>query len=340
MPDGKLESAARSARRSYRLARRLVQLERDLYPGALHPSMWRRGFLSTRYYAYPGVQDRALPYISDVKVESGLRRLNSATAVDLLADKNAFADALVARGLGASGPAVHGAVVRGTFRPRSTAATAAMRAAGTVVVKPFSGSGGRGVRLVGGAEVESTPWSPDVDLLVQEQLHQHAALRAINPASLNTLRVLAVRLPGEGAVVAAAVHRWGTAATGAVDNVSSGGLCSPVELGTGRLGPAVGRPRRRRRVQHDRHPDSGAQIDGVVVPRWGEVLELTTALMAAFGEVDHVGWDLCVTDDGVRVVEGNAGVPNLNVFQFHGPFLHDPRLRRYYTDAGLLSPAA
>ena len=29
---------------------RLAQLERLEYPGALHPSLWRRGFLSNRRY--------------------------------------------------------------------------------------------------------------------------------------------------------------------------------------------------------------------------------------------------------------------------------------------------
>jgi glutathione synthase/RimK-type ligase-like ATP-grasp enzyme len=335
-----LTTAVRTAgrvRRRMRRARRLVELERTQYPGALHPSMWRRGFISTRYYGYPGVQDPSLPYVSDVKVETLLRTLNSPVAVDLLQDKNAFADALVARGLADAGPELYGTVLRGSLRPRSPGALERLRAADAVIVKPIDGSGGRGVRVMAGAEVASARWARDDEVVVQELLRQHPALLAINPASLNTLRVLAVRLPEHGPVLGAAVHRWGTAATGAVDNVSAGGLCSPVDLATGVLGPAVGRPRERRRVEHDHHPDTGARITGALVPQWPQVLELAETLMEAFTEVDHVGWDLCVTDRGVRVVEGNAGTPNLNVFQFHGPFLHDARLRRYYVERGLLA---
>ena len=298
--------------------------------------MWRRGFLSNRYYAYPGVQDPAVPFISDAMVESRLWGLNSAMGKRLLEDKNAFADALAARGLASAGPEVYGTVSGGAFHARSPAAAEQMRAQDTVVVKPVSGAGGRGVRMVAGAAVE--PLVPDVhdELIVQQRLRQHPDLAAIYPASLNTIRVLAIRLPDAGPVIAAAVHRWGTVASGDVDNVSSGGLCSAVDLADGQLGPAVGRPRRRRRVQYDRHPDTGVRITGVPVPRWAEVRELVLGLMDAFPEVDHVGWDMCATDTGPAVVEGNAGVPNLNVFQFHGSFLQDPHVRRYYLSHGLL----
>lgn len=293
--------------------------------------------MSSRFYGYPGIRDAALPYVSDVRVESRLRGLNGPAGVALLQDKNAFADALVARGLGDRAPAVFGTIVGGSFRSRGPAADATLAASAEVVVKPLSGNGGRGVRVVPGEEVLSGVWSVAGELLVQERMLQHPAQAAVNPTSLNTLRLLSVRVPGVGPVVAAAVQRWGTLATGAVDNVSAGGLCSHVDLATGRLGPAVGRPVARRRVEHDVHPDTGERVSGSFVPDWAEVLTLVGDLMEAFTEVDHVGWDLCPTDAGVRVVEGNAAVPNLNVFQLHGPFLaQQDGVRRYYVDRGVL----
>ena len=329
-------TAARRGRRLVRDARLLVALERRQHVGALHPSLWRRGFLSNRRYAYPGLEDRSLPFVSDVAVELRMVGINALTGRALLEDKNVFADALVARGLADRAPEVYGAVAAGTFRPRSAAAAQRLREQPLVVLKPVAGAGGRGVQVVAGAAVEGADHPARPDLVVQQRLEQHEVLHRINPASLNTLRVLALRLPGDEPVVAAAVHRWGTAATGAVDNVSSGALCSPVDLATGRLGPAVGRPLTRARLPVDEHPDTGERITGVVVPQWEQVRQLALDLMRAFPEVDHVGWDLCVTPDGPRVVEGNPGVPNLNVFQFHGPFLHDPRVRRFYIEHRML----
>ncbi|MGY5882419.1 sugar-transfer associated ATP-grasp domain-containing protein [Modestobacter lacusdianchii] len=315
-----------------------MRLERRQYVGALHPSMWRRGFLSNRRYAYPGIEDRSLPYISDLMVEPRLASLNDASARKSLDDKALFADALIARGLADQAPETFGAVIGGTFRPRSPRALERLREQRSVIVKPANGDGGRGVRALPGSEVADLHEDAAPEQVVQERLQQHPALAAVNPGSLNTMRVLAIRLPADGPVVVAAVHRWGTAATGAVDNVSSGGLCSLIDLETGRLGPALGAPRDRRRVPLDRHPDTGAQITGLPVPCWPEVRQLTLSLMDAFPDLDHVGWDICVTAAGPRVIEGNPGVPNPNVFQFHGPFLHDSRIRRYYIDHGILAP--
>lgn len=319
------------------LLRTLARLERRQYAGALHPSLWRRGFLSNRWYAYPGIRDPAVPFISDAAVEARLRGLNHPAGARLLEDKNVFADVVVARGLASAAPEVYGVGLRGALHSRSAAALDRMRAAPDVVLKPLDGAGGHGVRIVAGQEVEERiAAEPGAAVLVQERLEQHPQLRPVHPGSLNTLRALAIRLPDGNPVMAAAVHRWGTATSGAVDNVSSGGLCSAVDLGSGRLGPAVGRPRKRTRPSYDRHPDTGARIAGETVPLWGEVLDLVERLMTAFPEVTHVGWDVCVTDRGPLVLEGNAGIPNLNVFQFHGSFLADPRVRRFYIDHHLL----
>ncbi|MCV2490721.1 hypothetical protein OF117_15280 [Geodermatophilus sp. YIM 151500] len=331
-----LRAAARWVRDAERVAGRLLRLERSDYAGALHPAMWRRGFLSNRRYAYPGIEDRSLPYISDLAFHTRARALNTPAAQVLVQHKHVFADALAARGLAACAPEVYATIGPGGLRVRSPGHGDRLRAQDLVVVKPTSGYGGGGVRLVTPAEAEATVADPRCDLIVQERVLQHPELRAVNPGSLNTLRVLAVRLPGHGPLLAAAVQRWGRVGTGPVDNLSAGGLCSAVDLDTGRLGPAVGRPRDRRRVEHDTHPDSGARIAGVLVPQWPQVRDLAFRLMAAFPELDHVGWDIAVTDRGPLVIEGNGSMPGVNVFQFHGPFLTDPRLLEYYVGKGML----
>jgi hypothetical protein len=247
-----------------------------------------------------------------------------------------FADALTARGLGSSAPELYGTVTTDGLLVRSPGALDRLRQQEAVVLKPSNGRGGTGVRLVSPAEVEGMVAPAGTDLLVQERIVGHPQIAAIYPRSLNTVRILAVRLPDSGPVLAAAIHRWGTASTGPVDNISSGGLCSAVDIETGRLGPAVGRPRARSRPEFDRHPDTGVPISGVVVPEWPAVRDLALELMDAFPEVSHVGWDLVVSDRGVKIIEGNGNMPALYIFQFHGSFLGDPRLREYYRSKGLL----
>jgi Sugar-transfer associated ATP-grasp len=327
---------AKRVRQDIRVVARLIRLEREDYAGALHPSMWRRGFFSNRVYTYPGIADPSAVFISDVRYHFRGTDLNEPTARFLLLHKNVFADLLTARGLGSHAPEVYGAVTVEGLRVRSADARDRLWKQDTVVVKPATGQGGVGVRLASPAEVEAMAIESGPDLLVQERVRQHPEIAKIHPGSLNTVRVLAVRLPGHGPVLAAAVHRWGTVGTGPVDNISAGGLCSRVDLATGVLGPAVGMARERRRVEFDRHPDTGAPITGTVVPEWAGVRDLALRLMDAFPELSHVGWDLAVSDRGVQIIEGNASMPAVSVFQFHGPFLEDPRLVEYYRTRGLL----
>ena len=326
----------KKVRNDVRTVTRLMRMERRYYAGALHPSMWRRGFISSRIYSYPGIADPTAVYISDVRYHFRSRSLNPPSARLLLERKDVFADLLIARGLGTRAPEVYGTVTADGLLIRSPDALERLRQQDVVVLKPSTGRGGTGVRLASPDAVEGMATQDGSELLVQERIVQHADISRIYPGSLNTVRVLAVRLPAHGPVLAAAVHRWGATGTGPVDNISSGGLCSAVDLETGRLGPAVGRPRARHRPEFDQHPNTGAQITGALVPEWKAVRNLALELMNAFPEVSHVGWDLAVSDRGVQVIEGNGSMPAVHIFQFHGSFLEDPRLVEYYTSKRLL----
>ena len=328
-------AVAKRLRRNVRLLALLMRMERESWPGCLHPSMWRRGFLSSRINSFPHVEDPSVPYINDVRFQFRVSSLNPDWTRPLLQDKNVFADTLTARGLGAYAPEVYGIVTAGGFHARSSDARERFRDQDAVVLKPVRGTRGKGVRLAAPPEVETMAAGFETALLVQERVTQHEALRRINPRSLNTLRLLTVRLPA-GPVVAVAMHRWGTTESGVVDNVDSGGVASGVDLATGRLGPAITLTQDGRRVEFDRHPDTDAQITGVVVPHWSAVRELTEKLMHSFPELDHVGWDVAVTDRGPLVIEGNAGKPALVFMQVFGSFLHDPALIDYYRSHGLL----
>lgn len=330
-----MRGGAARAVRSARLARRLVSLEWSQRPGPVHPSMWRRGFVSSRRELYPGITDPAVPYLSDATVERRLRTINSPTAQHLLDDKLAFGEALTARGLADRAPEIFGVVLAGSFRPRTPGATRRLTTHESVVLKPVTGRGGRGVAVVRSADVVSGPLPAGDDLLVQERLLPAPDWEDIHPATLNTIRVVALRPAHGPPVIAAAVHRFGTAASGAVDNVSSGGICSRIDLTDGTLGAAVASGRPARRVELHRHPDSGRQITGRQVPRWDAVMALAMELMSCFPELDHAGWDLCLTDRGPLVLEGNGGTPNPNIVQFHGPFLENPTVREFYASHGI-----
>lgn len=328
-------AVAKRVRKNAQTIKLLVRMERDSFPGRPYPAMWRRGFLSSRVNTYPGIDDPSVTYVDDVRFHFRSSSLNTEWGRVLLRDKNVFADALQARGLGASAPELYGIVTAAGFLARSPSAHARLRQQATVVLKPTTGQGGRAVRLAEPAELATMIAPAGEALLVQERVTQHPALSRINPHSLNTIRVLSVRLP-DGPIPAVATHRWGTARSAPVDNFSSGGLSSSVDLATGRLGPGLRLARGGRPMEFHDHPDTGEPITDVVVPHWAAVRELTDKLMDAFPELDHVGWDLAVSDNGVRVIEGNGTTPAVVSMQIHGSFLQDPRLRDYYRSKGLL----
>ncbi len=141
-----------------------------------------------------------------------------------------------------------------------------------------------------------------------------------------------MRDPGDGhrPFVAAAIHKFGTEASAPTDNWSRGELFAPLDPATGRLSAGLeelthiqGRP-----VEHATHPDTGARIEGVSVPRWQTVQEQLLGMLGHFPSFQYVGWDVLVTETIFSVLEGNAA-PVVVSLQLTRPLLEDPRVRRF-----------
>jgi hypothetical protein len=137
--------------------------------------------------------------------------------------------------------------------------------------------------------------------LLQEAIVQHPALSALHPHAVNTLRVITVR-DGEGArVFSRPMLRIGLGES-VVDNGRSGGLQVFVDPETGRLlGPGLLTPGGLR----DRHPDTGALLDGFEVPHYAEALALAVRLHHELPGLHTIGWDLAITEGGAVFIEGN-----------------------------------
>jgi hypothetical protein len=148
------------------------------------------------------------------------------------------------------------------------------------------------------ADLESSPdgW------LIEEYLEQHAAMRALNPDSLNTIRVWTIQQDGVFQVRGAFL-RVGRAGS-QVDNTSQGGLACPIDIESGRIVSAL--EVSLRRDEHARHPDTGALLVGTVIPFWPEVVELAAAALSVFPRMVFAGLDVAIGCDGPYVIELNV----------------------------------
>ena len=150
--------------------------------------------------------------------------------------------------------------------------------------------------------------------IVQPRLRNHPAITDLSNGALQTVRALTCLDERGAPELIGAVFRMGIGANGTVDNFHAGGIVSAIDLATGTLGPATDLGMSARIGWLDAHPDSGARIIGRTLPLWNEVAALAVAAHAAFADRVLIGWDIGITSDGVRLVEGNHA-PDLDIMQ-------------------------
>jgi hypothetical protein len=189
------------------------------------------------------------------------------------------------------------------------------------VFKPRLGSHGTGVLIVGERAGEALEWhrvpAGRIALeeivahlhafphrrtfIVEERLRPHSELAELSPEVVHTARLVTM-LDGDVEVITAAL-RIG-AGMAPVDNFSQGNLAAAIDVSTGRLGPAVlSRARRLERVQ--RHPATGARIEGRTVPDWERALSLIRTAVRAAPFNPLLGWDVAFTRQGPVIIEAN-----------------------------------
>jgi len=89
------------------------------------------------------------------------------------------------------------------------------------------------------------------------------------------------------------------------DHLRLGGIAAPIDLATGRLGPAIRKAPESFVAPCDRHPDTGAVIEGFQLPHWEGVKCLAVCAHQALDQIVCVGWDVAILESGPVLIEGN-----------------------------------
>jgi hypothetical protein len=139
--------------------------------------------------------------------------------------------------------------------------------------------------------------------IVEEYQRQHEAYAAVNPTSVNTLRIWVVRRRDQPPKTIGAYLRIGRAGS-LVDNQSSGGIVAAVDLKTGTLRPAVdGIPSHK---VFPVHPDHGAPIEGYRLVNIDDATSLCERVLPLFPHMRFAGFDIAMTTAGPVIIELNV----------------------------------
>jgi hypothetical protein len=195
-------------------------------------------------------------------------------------------------------------------------------ARGEVVVKPtIHHGGGQRVEIMDGMSVASFISSAvanassqiDVNWIVQRPLRQCAEMARFNSSSINTLRIMTLRMDREIAYVSS-VLRVGRA-DARVDNQGRGGLV--IGISQGRL--------RDRGIDkefryYDKHPDHDYRFDREL-PAFDAAVAFCRELHQNFPWFDLISWDISVGPEyEPRLIEFNVASQEIDIHQLtNGP---------------------
>lgn len=180
-------------------------------------------------------------------------------------------------------------------------------------VKPDKGRGGNGIftvkknkwkLYVNGEEFKEEQFYDNMrqqDYIIQEALVQRSDMSALNPTSVNTLRVI-TQFSENAYRISAVVIRLGR--NGAfVDNSAQGGISVGIDIQTGRFCKYAFTEHSTEKF--DRHPDTGFVFEGYVIPGWDAIREEILKYAGVTTEFHEVAWDIAVLSDRISVIELN-----------------------------------
>ena len=185
----------------------------------------------------------------------------------------------------------------------------------SVLFKPLEGSSGVGI-----VKFEKKDWQDDLPAfleklrgmgegLLEELLIQHPTMAAMCPTSVNTVRI-ATLLGDKQEGIVYAFLRIGNGKV--MDNVDQGGMAARVDLASGKLLTVAAD---KAGNVYEKHPMTDTPIIGFTIPYFEEAKAMCLEAMRKVPQVRFVAWDVAITADGPRFIEGNS-FPSHAVPQF------------------------
>lgn len=145
-----------------------------------------------------------------------------------------------------------------------------------------------GITSVEGKTIEQLFDSYSPNFIIQKVVHQHPIMDALNPSSVNTVRILTYR-SGDEVLVPYTVIRIGRKGA-EIDNETAGGISTRINKDGTLCKYAFGSPGN----DYVEKTDSGVVLDGYSVPSYHETLELVKSMHLLLPHFNLVGWDIAI----------------------------------------------
>ena len=118
-----------------------------------------------------------------------------------------------------------------------------------------------------------------------------------------------------------ALLRMGTKASYPIDNYSQGGCIAPINKETGEIG-VVNYVKDYFLCTGVHHPDSRVKVTGNKIKNWSDINSEIIKVAESF-DTTLIGWDIIVTEDGFKIIEGNNKA-DMTVTQIGAPIYSNP----------------
>lgn len=166
----------------------------------------------------------------------------------------------------------------------------------------------------------------ELNYIGQQYLVQHQRFSSFHPQSVNTMRIMTLRL-GDEIVLLSPILRMGRG-TNKVDNQMSGGIVCGITT-DGKLKKYAYDKKFKR---YEKHPDTGVIFEGTELPLYAEAISMVKDLHREVIYFDIISWDIAVgQDDNVYLIEVNLGWQGINSHQIcNGPLFGE------YTESALI----
>ncbi len=176
---------------------------------------------------------------------------------------------------------------------------------GEVIIKPTLSSHGDGVKKIcirnglvdkQGTKLKDLLIKYDRNYLIQDIVKQHPIMNALNPDSINTIRIVTYRKGMDVYVMYAAVRigRKGQQ----IDNESAGGISTKINMDGTLSKYAYGAPGQ----DKIELTDSGVRLEGYRIPSFDRALEVVKKQHLNLPFQDLLGWDICIDEAGSPVL--------------------------------------